>query len=98
MNEKPPYLKIRFDTHISKAIRITSLLVTFGFFVLKSAAFLVAWSSPYKIVITAINQFGEANIEVVMIFLLLPIVTVGLIQNLVISYRLDSTGGVSHDT
>jgi hypothetical protein len=89
-----PVLQIKFNTPLSKACRIGSLLVTFGFFVLKSAAFVVAWSSPYKIVITAINEFGEANTELVMIFILLPVVTIGLIQNLVISYRLDTKGTV----
>ena len=82
-------LMIDFDTPISRFLRISSLLVTFGFFVLKSAAFLIAWSSPYKLVVTAIDEFGEANAELVVIFILLPIVTIGLIQNLVIMYRLD---------
>jgi hypothetical protein len=88
-------LQIQFNTPLSKICRVTSLLVTFGFFVLKSAAFLVAWSSPYKIVVTAINEFGEANTELVMIFILLPLVTIGLIQNLVISFRLDTHGTVN---
>ena len=94
MERNPCLLEIRFDTPVSKALRLTSLLVTFGFFVLKSAAFLVAWSTPYKAVVTVINAFGEANIEAAMIFILLPIVTIGLVQNLVITYRLDRTGGV----
>lgn len=91
------YLIIRFNTPISKFCRITSLLGTFGFFLLKVAAFTVAWSSPYKIVVMAINAFGEANFEMVTIFLLLPVVTVGLIQNLVIAYRLDSSGKVKDE-
>jgi len=88
-------LKINFNTPISRILRVSSLLVTFGFFVLKAAAFVIAWSSPYKIVIMAIDVFGEANTELVVIFLLLPIVTIGLIQNLVISYRLDMKGVVN---
>jgi len=87
-------LNINFNTPISRIIRVSSLLITFGFFFLKSAAFVIAWSSPYKIVLTAIDAFGEANIELVMIFLLLPVVVIGLIQNLVISYRLDVKGVV----
>lgn len=82
-------LNIDFDTHISRFFRISSLLITFGFFVLKVSAFLVAWSSPYKIVVVAINAFGEGNTEMLLVFILLPIVAIGLVQNLVIMYRLD---------
>ena len=86
---------INFDTNLSRFFRISSLLITFGFFVLKVSAFLVAWSSPYKAVVVAINAFGEGNTEAVLVFILLPIVAIGLVQNLLIMYRLDMKKGIA---